>query len=448
MSRGLRRYLVSSVALLTLAACGRGFVSFEERAPWRKQAEESCLKSGAVKVSAAVAQIDPINGPGMCGAEFPLKVAALGIGNQAMGYGDDPRPPGGIPMSAQPRWPISQPQYASPSSGEPMTITPNSTGQPNYGPVSAPSARPGYAPANGPYAQPTYQQPSFMPPHGATVTAEPEMDEEDDIPDDAIRPGQGPETRPAYNAPRSASPRVPQIPQLAPPRGLYTGTAGPVAITPVATLACPIVSALDQWVSATVQPAAQRWFGQPVVEIKQISAYSCRGMNGQPGAHISEHAFGNALDIAGFILADGRKITVKTSWNASPEEQGFLHDVQGGACDTFSTVLAPGSNKYHFDHIHVDLMRRASQRLICQPRAIPGEVAAARAASRLAGRGDPTTTGSIGRAASNVTPKYAIPGEDDVFDDDIDEATSPAAQKRIQQQPGKKYDAGISIRSE
>ena len=104
-----------------------------------------------------------------------------------------------------------------------------------------------------------------------------------------------------------------------------------------------------------------RWFGARVVEIKQISAYSCRGMNGNPHAHISEHAFGNALDIAAFTLADGRRITVKDGWSGMPEEQGFLRDVQAAACQQFNTVLAPGSNVYHYDHIHVDLMRRASR---------------------------------------------------------------------------------------
>ena len=88
-----------------------------------------------------------------------------------------------------------------------------------------------------------------------------------------------------------------------------------------------------------------RWFGVRVVEIKQISAYSCRGMNGNSNAHISEHAFGNALDIAAFTLADGRRITVKGGWRGMPEEQGFLRDVQASACQQFNTVLAPGSNR-------------------------------------------------------------------------------------------------------
>ncbi len=96
--------------------------------------------------------------------------------------------------------------------------------------------------------------------------------------------------------------------------GAPVTAVGPVALKPTATLACPIVSMLDRWLAGSVQPAAERWFGSRVVEIKQISAYSCRGMNGNPRAHVSEHAFGNALDIAAFTLADGRRISVKDGW--------------------------------------------------------------------------------------------------------------------------------------
>ena len=126
-------------------------------------------------------------------------------------------------------------------------------------------------------------------------------------------PGQpGYRTREAEPPParqgRCSEPLPPLGPARAPP---VTGSIGPVEVKPAATLACPIVSVLDRWIAEAVQPAAMRWFGQPVVEIKQISAYSCRGMNGNPNAHISEHAFGNALDIDAFILADGRKIIVQ-----------------------------------------------------------------------------------------------------------------------------------------
>jgi hypothetical protein len=172
-----------------------------------------------------------------------------------------------------------------------------------------------------------------------------------------------------------------------------------------------------------------RWFNTPVIEIRQISAYSCRGMNGQPGARISEHAFGNALDIAAFILGDGRKITVKDGWRGTPEEQGFLHDVQGAACEQFTTVLAPGSNRFHYDHIHVDLMRRASGNSVCNPDAIPGDVVAARVAKEFGyawKRNDPNVTGSISAALKDKPKskpktklkKFFAPEEDDDWVED------------------------------
>jgi hypothetical protein len=200
-------------------------------------------------------------------------------------------------------------------------------------------------------------------------------------------------------------------PRLGPQRN-YTPVKA--AVSPPATLACPIVTSLDKWVADGIQPAAMRWFGQPVVEIKQISAYSCRGMNGQVGARISEHAFGNALDIAAFVLADGRRIVIKSSWNGSAEEQGFLRDVHAAACQHFSTVLAPGSNAFHYDHIHVDLARRASGRQICNPAPIPGDVVAARAGPRFA-RGEPGVTGSIQKTARKPG-FFSMRGRDEVYD--------------------------------
>ncbi len=226
------------------------------------------------------------------------------------------------------------------------------------------------------------RQPGYAAPSGGPISLNapgvaPEQDEID-LPPEGTPGMQAPGTRGPYlNAPSypprdraapyqdrsGAAPYQPQpLPRLGPAQGNPVAAFGPVAVKPVATLACPIVSVLDRWLADSVQPAAQRWFGARVVEIKQISAYSCRGMNGNSNAHISEHAFGNALDIAGFTLADGRHISVKDGWKGMPEEQGFLRDVQAAACQQFTTVLAPGSNAYHYDHIHVDLMRRASRR--------------------------------------------------------------------------------------
>src|SRR6187397_775405 len=105
MTRGVRLYLVGSFVLVSLAGCGRGFFQTAEREPWRAEAEAACLKSGEVRESADLVHIRPINGPGICGAELPLKVSALGE-NPAYGFADeDLRPPASI--GRQPRWPIA-----------------------------------------------------------------------------------------------------------------------------------------------------------------------------------------------------------------------------------------------------------------------------------------------------------------------------------------------------
>jgi hypothetical protein len=419
MTRGVCWYLVGSFVLVSLAGCGHGFFS-EEREPWRAEAEIACLKSGSVKEGPDLVRISPISGPGACGADFPLKVAALGESNGSFGFADeDLRPPAAI--GNQPRWPANQP----PPSPPPSSYYPNQPYRaPSYGETNYGGSNYG-APSNGPVS---LRAPGVAPP------------EEDDValPSESARGWQaGPSSPYAPQAPyprdRYAPPperveapaSVPSAPNYQPPR-LGPGpmqpfaVAGPVAVKPAATLACPIVSVLDHWLTETVQPAAQRWFGQRVVEIKQISAYSCRGMNGNPSAHISEHAFGNALDIAAFTLADGRHVSVKDGWHGLPEEQGFLRDVEAGACQQFTTVLAPGSNVYHYDHIHVDLMRRASRRLICQPAAVSGEEVAAHAMQRnpYASR-EQSVTGSLGGHKTASVHKHGEKvNEEDEFEDE------------------------------
>jgi hypothetical protein len=393
MTRGVRLYLVGSFVLVSLAGCGRGFFQSAEREPWRAEAELACLKSGAVKESAELVRIDPISGPGVCGAEYPLKVAALGENVTSFGFADESlRPPGSI--GNQPRWPISRaPAPAAPQGGY----------QGNYqGSYQAPAAR-----------EPNYAAPSSGPISLAAPGISPPQDETEPPRERYLSTSPAPYPQPS-NSPPAAAPR------LGPAQGNPVSAFGQVSMKPAATLACPIVSALDRWLSDSVQPAAMRWFGVRVVEIKQISAYSCRGMNGNPHAHISEHAFGNALDIAAFTLADGRRITVKGGWRGMPEEQGFLRDVQGAACQQFNTVLAPGSNAHHEDHIHVDLMRRSSRRTICQPAAVSGEQVAARANQRnpYAAR-DPYSTGSATQRSVSrwFAGKSSKVNEEDEFED-------------------------------
>ncbi|GAC1335889.1 MAG: hypothetical protein NVSMB26_21410 [Beijerinckiaceae bacterium] len=147
---------------------------------------------------------------------------------------------------------------------------------------------------------------------------------------------------------------------------------GAVAFNSTATLDCSMVAELDQWLADVVQPAAQARFGMPVAQINSMGSYSCRGMNNQVGARLSEHGFGNALDIGGFVLADGRTITIVHDWTRGDEQtQAFLRDVHGGACEHFTTVLGPGSNVFHYNHIHVDLAMYGNTstgpRRVCKP---------------------------------------------------------------------------------
>jgi hypothetical protein len=410
MTRGVRLYLVGSLVLVSLAGCGRGFFQSAEREPWRTEAEVACLKSGAVKESPELVRIDPISGPGVCGAEYPLKVAALGENITSFGFADESlRPPGNI--GSQPRWPIARaPAAASPQGNYQGNSQGNYQGShsgnyPGTYPNPAPRQPTYAAPSNGPISLSapgiaTQEDDVDLPPEGTPASRDGGYRAAPSYPprERYTAPPSTPYPQPTYSQPSAATPAAPR---LGPAQGNSVSAFGQVSMKPAATLACPIVSALDRWLSDSVQPAAMRWFGVRVVEIKQISAYSCRGMNGSPHAHISEHAFGNALDIAAFTLANGRRITVKGGWRGMPEEQGFLRDVQAAACQQFNTVLAPGSNSHHEDHIHVDLMRRPSRRTICQPAAVPGDQVAARAGQRnpYASR-DPYSTGSLGSKKS------------------------------------------------
>jgi hypothetical protein len=413
---------VIAVGLGALAACSGGGFWGGEREPWRKEAEARCIGSGAVREGPAVTRINAINGPGMCGADYPFRVSSLGV-PMALSFGDDLRPPASIPnapRAAPPRWPVAEPPTSAP------VYEPPATPRPQVDTRSLPPPR-----GAGPQR---YDEPiSLEPPHTSASPA--------DVYDVRRPYGAQPGGAPVRSAPARSEPAPvydlpsPRETRRAAPLGSsraprVAATTGTVTVTPKATLACPLVSALDQWIATSVQPSAIRWFGQPVAEIRQISAYSCRGMNGNPRARISEHAFGNALDIASFTLADGRRVTVRDGWRGRPEEQGFLRDVQASACDRFTTVLAPGSNVFHYDHMHVDLMRRSGGYRACNPRAVSGEEVAARARAQYARQGrDAGFTGSVDPRRKSAPPKrlpptafaedkvghqlpLAIPGED------------------------------------
>jgi len=220
----MRRGLVAfgALTLIGLGLAGCGLFRFEQREPWRTQAEEACLAQHMVQPSAYMSRASKITGPGACGMDYPFKVAAF--------------------------------------------------------------------------------------------------------------------------------------------------SAGTVGVAKQVTLACPIIPRIETWLEEVVKPASTLYFGAPVVDLR-AGSYSCRSQNGQPGARLSEHSFGNALDVMAFVLADGREISVVKGWRGSAVEQDFLREVFVGACRYFTTVLGPGADTFHYDHIHIDLARHdpRGERRICKP---------------------------------------------------------------------------------
>lgn len=119
-------------------------------------------------------------------------------------------------------------------------------------------------------------------------------------------------------------------------------------------LACPTAVSLADFETLVVAPAAKATLGHPVTMVTSAGSYDCRGQRSDHPERISEHALGRAVDISGFTLDDGSRITVQKNWWGKDEKAEFLHKVAAGACKLFSVVLTPKSNKLHHDHLHLD----------------------------------------------------------------------------------------------
>ena len=104
-----------------------------------------------------------------------------------------------------------------------------------------------------------------------------------------------------------------------------------------------------------LQPAAQRAFGQPVARVEHLGSFACRNIGNSQRR--SQHATANALDIAGFRLRDGRRISVARHWAGAGAEARFLREVRDAACDRFRVTLGPDYNAAHHDHLHLDMGR-------------------------------------------------------------------------------------------
>ena len=123
-------------------------------------------------------------------------------------------------------------------------------------------------------------------------------------------------------------------------------------------MTCPVARQFGRWVREAVQPAASQWLDARVVKVESFGTYSCRPVNGMAGNRISEHGFANAVDISGFVLDDGRRITVLDGWNADDEDvRRFLRAVHDAGCRRFGVTLGPDANALHRNHFHFDMGR-------------------------------------------------------------------------------------------
>ncbi|OLY72003.1 extensin [Pseudomonas sp. ATCC PTA-122608] len=120
---------------------------------------------------------------------------------------------------------------------------------------------------------------------------------------------------------------------------------------------CPLAVAFALFERHSLQPAAQAVFGQAVTRVDHLGSFACRNIYNRADGRLSQHASANALDIAGFRLADGRTINVLKDWPGGGEGAKFLRQVRDGACKDFNVVLSPDYNAAHRNHFHLDMGR-------------------------------------------------------------------------------------------
>lgn len=126
-------------------------------------------------------------------------------------------------------------------------------------------------------------------------------------------------------------------------------------VTNLGAMTCPLARNFAAWAQYAVRPAARKYFGSEVVKIETYGTYSCRNIYGGRTGRISQHASSNAVDVAGFVLADGRRIMLNGGWTGDKVSQEFLRALHTSACRRFGTVLGPDYNAAHYNHFHFDM---------------------------------------------------------------------------------------------
>lgn len=132
---------------------------------------------------------------------------------------------------------------------------------------------------------------------------------------------------------------------------------GEVALSSSFLASCPLAVAYAMFERHSLQPAAQAIYGQNVARLDHLGSFACRNIYNRESGALSRHASADALDIAGFRLADGRTVSVLKDWPRQNQDAQFLRQVRDGACEAFSVVLSPDYNAAHRNHFHVDVGR-------------------------------------------------------------------------------------------
>jgi hypothetical protein len=295
----------------------------------------------------------------------------------------EPRPAANANPAAEPK--AVEPKTAEPKTVEPKTVEPK-TVEPAPGPKSAPEKEPHEtkeATGNVPLPQPRpAAAPKIEPDKPATAQVTPAGPDKPAnqaataTPTPAPRPAPTPEAPPPPSVCRLAlteevaiAPSVPDIhgpgdcggEDLVRLEAIVLPDKHRVAMKPAAIMRCAMAAAIADWVRTDVEPLAQG-MGSELSQLENLDAYECRGRNGISGAPLSEHGRANAIDVHAFKLANGQSLGLTDRNVPRATRESVLQSV----CTRFTTVLGPGSDGYHEDHIHLDLLQRHNNYKICQ----------------------------------------------------------------------------------
>jgi len=131
------------------------------------------------------------------------------------------------------------------------------------------------------------------------------------------------------------------------------GDSGQFGISNIGAVQCKVASAFGNWARFGVDRAARQILGSPLARIETMGSYACRNVAGSDRR--SAHARAEAIDVSGFVLEDGRRVSLIDDWDSgTAAEREFLRVVHSSACKRFGTVLGPEYNRAHADHFHLE----------------------------------------------------------------------------------------------